>query len=95
MSPTVEQISQTARPILERYGVRRAALFGSAASGRMTEHSDIDILVQIDADISLLEFVGLKVELEEALGRRIDLVEFDTIKPRLREQILREQESIL
>lgn len=95
MSPIVERISQTARPILERYGVRKAALFGSAARGQMTEHSDIDILVQIDADISLLDFVGLKIELEEALGRRVDLVEFETIKPRLKERILGEQESIL
>ena len=95
MSPIVEQISQATRPILERYGVRRAALFGSAARGQMTDQSDIDILVQIDSDISLLDFVGLKLELEEALGRRVDLVKFDMIKPPLKERILADQESIL
>lgn len=57
----------------------------------MKESSDIDILVEIEKDISLLDFVALKLELEETLGRKVDLVEFDTIKPRLRERILKEQ----
>jgi predicted nucleotidyltransferase len=61
----------------------------------MQPSSDIDILVQIDSDIGLLEFVGLKLELEEALNKNVDLVEYDTIKPLLRESILKEQEIIL
>jgi predicted nucleotidyltransferase len=61
----------------------------------MQADSDIDILVQIDSDIGLLEFVGLKLELEEALNKNVDLVEYDTIKPLLRENILKEQEAIL
>jgi len=61
----------------------------------MKESSDIDILVEIDRDISLLDFVALKLELEEVLGKRVDLVEFDMIKPRLKERILREQVVIL
>ena len=47
----------------------------------MKESSDIDILVEIEKDINLLDFVALKHELEETLGRKVDLVEFDTIKP--------------
>jgi predicted nucleotidyltransferase len=95
MNPTVEEIRQTVLPILRRYGVTRAAVFGSAVTGRLRPDSDIDILVRISEDLSLLDFVGLKLDLEQALDRRVDLVEYDTIKPRLRERILQEQETIL
>lgn len=95
MNPSVEEIRQTVLPVLHRYGVTKAAVFGSAVRGQLRPESDIDILVRIGEDISLLGFVGLKLDLEEALGRRVDLVEYDTIKPRLREQILEEQEMIL
>ncbi len=77
-------------PILNRHNVRRASLFGSFVRGEMREDSDVDILVEIDEEISLLDFVGIKLEIEEALGRKVDLVEYSTIKPLLRERILSE-----
>lgn len=95
MNTNIEQIKHSILPILGRYGISKAALFGSTVKDRMQPGSDIDILVQIDSDISLLDFVGLKIELEEALNRSVDLVEYDTIKPLLRESILKEQEIIL
>lgn len=95
MSTFIEQIKQSILPILRRYGVTKAALFGSTVRNQMQSDSDVDILVQIDSDISLLDFVGLKIELEQALKRNVDVVEYDTIKPFLREMILKEQEIIL
>jgi len=95
MNEYVRQIKQLVVPILRRYGVTKAALFGSIVKSQMRSDSDIDMLVQIDEDISLLDFVGLKIELEEALNRNVDLVEYDTIKPLIRERILKEQEMIL
>ena len=95
MDTNIEQITQSILPILDRYGVSKAALFGSIVKDQMQPDSDIDILVQIDSDISLLDFVGLKIELEEALNRNVDLGEYDTIKTLLRERILKEQEIIL
>lgn len=91
----VEEISRKVVPILRRYGVSKAALFGSMVRGQAREGSDVDILVDIDADISLLDFVGLKLELEDALGKKVDLVEYSVIKPLIREEILREQVVIL
>ena len=91
----VEKIKRKILPILQDYRVKRAALFGSSARGEMQEDSDIDILVDIKADISLLDFVGLKQKIEEALGRKVDLVEYDTLKPLLRERILKEQTVLL
>jgi len=95
MDSYVQHIRQCIAPILKRYGVSKAALFGSTVRNQMRVDSDIDILVQIDTDISLLEFVGLKLELEEALKTSVDLVEYDTIKPLIRDRILKEQQVIL
>ena len=91
----INRIKRTAVPILKRHKVRSAALFGSASRGAMKKNSDVDILVDIRNDISLLDFVGIKLELEKALKRKVDLVEYDTIKPVLKEKILKDQVKIL
>jgi len=91
----IESIKEKILPILRNYGVTKAGIFGSAARGKMTKKSDIDILVEINEDLSLLDFVGLKIELEEALGRKVDLVEYETIKPLLKEKILKDHLAIL
>ncbi len=95
MNTKIQQIRELILPILQRYGVSKAALFGSVVKDRTRPDSDIDILVQIEKDISLLDFVGLKLELEHVLKTDVDVVEYDTIKPLLREAILKEQQVIL
>jgi len=95
MKTNIEEIKRKILPILQHYGIKRAGLFGSCVKAEMREDSDIDILVEIESDISLLDFVGIKLEIEEALGRKIDLVEYCAIKPLLREKILNEQVVIL
>lgn len=82
-------------PILKSAGVRRAAIFGSTARGEATDNSDVDILIDSPDGTSLFDFVALEHKLEDAVGRKVDLVEYRAIKPRLRERILREQVQIL
>ncbi len=91
----VEEIKNRILPILKKYGVTRAGVFGSVVREEATEDSDIDILVEIEGKMSLFDFAGLKLELEEALGRKVDLGEYSTIKPIIREQILSEEVAIL
>ncbi len=92
----VEEIKNKILPILKRYGIKRAGIFGSLVRGEARKDSDIDILVEIERDdISLLDFVGIKLEIEEALGRKVDLVEYSTIKPIIKKQILSEEVAIL
>lgn len=91
----IKKIKEKIIPILKNYEVNRAGLFGSCVRGKMRKNSDVDLLVEIKKDISLLEFVGLKIKIEKALGRKVDLVEYDTLKPILRERILREEVVIL
>jgi predicted nucleotidyltransferase len=65
----VEEIKkQQIKPILRKYGVKKASIFCSAVRREVKESSDADILVKIDRDISFLDFVALKLELESAEG---------------------------
>lgn len=91
----IEQIRQKIIPILRAYQVTKAGLFGSYARGEVRKKSDVDILVDIKKDISLIDFIKLKLELEEVLGVSVDLVEYDTLKPVLRSKILKEQVALL
>lgn len=91
----LEQIKERALPILRNAGATRSALFGSYVRGEATENSDIDILVDLPREKSLFDFIGLKLQLEEVLEKKVDLVEYGTIKPRLKQYILSEQFQIL
>ena len=92
---TPEEIAAKIIPILKSYGAQRASVFGSAARGDAKTESDVDILIDIKKDISLLEFIKMKQLLEKKLGRKVDLVEYQTLKPALKDKILSEQVSIL
>lgn len=78
------------RPELTRLGVRSLALFGSAARDEATPASDIDLLVEFERQVGLFGFIRVKQHLERILGRRVDLVTPDALKPQLRDAILRE-----
>ena len=79
-----------AAPELRAHAVKELWLFGSAAREELKAGSDIDILVDFDAPVTLFEFARLRRRLESLLGRPVDLVTRDALKPQLREQILRE-----
>lgn len=95
MNSQISQIKQKILPVLRPYQVKKAGIFGSFVRGEDTPKSDIDILVEIGKKISLLDLVGLELKLEEKLGRKVDLVEYKTIKPALKKYILEEQLQIL
>jgi len=91
---TVKQIAQLAVPILKKNKVAKAAVFGSYARGEAKKRSDVDILVKTPKNMGL-EFVGMKLELEEKLGRHVDLLTYDSINPYLRKSILAHEVRIL
>ena len=92
---TIKQIAKIAVPILKKNGVTKAGIFGSYARGEAKKRSDIDMLVKTRKGMSLLDFVGIKLELEEKLQKKVDLVEYEVIKPRIKEQILNEEVKIV
>ncbi len=92
---SVEKIKSKIIPILKKNSVTKAGIFGSYARGEQKENSDIDILVEYPKAKSLLDFIGLKHELEDALGKKVDLVEYGAIKPRIKKRILKEEVRII
>jgi len=93
---TLPSIKKKALPILKRHAVKRASIFGSFARGEAKMKSDIDFLIEYKtADKSLFDLVNLKFELEESLGRKVDIVTYGSIYWQLRDRILAEQVIIL
>lgn len=90
----VEEIRRIITPILRKHEVARAAIFGSVATGKADGKSDIDLLVEFKGRKSLLDLVALKLELEEALGREVDLLTFKSLHPALKQRILNEAITI-
>ncbi len=92
---TIKEIENKILPVLRQYHVRRASLFGSIVRGEITKESDIDILVELPETANLLDLAGLKIDIEELLGRNVDVLTYDSLHPLLRDRILSEQIAIL
>ena len=88
----LEKIAKKILPILKKNGVAKAGIFGSVARGEQKKGSDIDILVEFDG--SLLDLVRLERELQEKLGRKVDLLTYNSISPYLKERILKDEVRI-
>ena len=89
----LDAIRQRRSEILDRaseHGARNVRVFGSAARGDTGPANDVDLLVEMEPGRSMLDFVGLWQELEDLLGRKVDLVSEGGISPYLREKILSE-----
>jgi len=95
MNSSFEQIKSQIVPVLKKAGVTRSALFGSCVRGEMSKESDVDLLIEFPPEKSLLEFLRLKLELEKNLCRGVDLVEYITLKPIVRESVFSEKIEIL
>jgi predicted nucleotidyltransferase len=81
------------RSELRALGVKSLKLFGSVVRGEDRPESDIDILVEFSRPIGLLAFARLKQRLAGLLGRPVDLVTPEALKPQLRDGILHEAQD--
>ncbi|HDY86869.1 MAG TPA: hypothetical protein ENH82_02000 [bacterium] len=91
----LENLKKLIVPVLLKNNVIKAGIFGSYATGGNFKDSDIDILVDLIEGKSLLDLVGLKIELEEITDKKVDILTYDSIYPKLRERILDEEIQIL
>ena len=71
-------------------GARNVRVFGSVARGEQVANSDIDFLVDFDPGRSLLDLTGLWLDLEAALGCKVDVVSSRGLKPRVSAEIMRD-----
>jgi predicted nucleotidyltransferase len=78
------------RAELEAAGVSRIGVFGSVARDEAKSDSDVDILVEFHNVPDLWAFAGLKRRLEEIVGAKVDLCTPRSLKPRVRERVLRD-----
>jgi uncharacterized protein len=93
---TIKQIAKLVIPILKKSGVKRAGIFGSYARGEAKKRSDIDLLIKVGKrKFSLIDHVHLEQELEECLGKKVDLLTYNGINHLLREGILEEEVRII
>lgn len=83
-------ISKTV-PILQKYHVKKASLFGSYARGEETVDSDVDILIDPADKMTLFDLAGIKLDLEKILEKPVDVITYNSIHPLLRKYILPDQ----
>ena len=80
--------------IADRYGARNVRVFGSVARGQAVEGSDLDILVRLDDNRTLLDHVALMQDLEDLLGCRVDVVEDRALHRLIRDRVLAEAKPL-
>lgn len=90
----IQKAKEQIVPIIKKHNISKAALFGSIVTGKMRSDSDIDLLIDMPKDSSLFDLLRVKIDLEEQLGRRVDLVQYKAIKLRLKDEILSHQVSV-
>lgn len=92
----IEVSSDLLGEVCRRYAVARLDIFGSSARGDFRAESDVDLLVEFlpGARVGFLHLAGLQLELEELLGRKVDLVPRGGLKAVIRDEVLRESRAV-
>ena len=95
MTTEVASLVERVLPILRRYRVRRAGVFGSYARGEARPDSDLDLLVELASGSSLLDLVGLEQALSDELQMKVEATTYRALHPLLRDRILQDEIRIL
>jgi uncharacterized protein len=86
----LERLNAEAPDLRRKYRVESLAVFGSMARGDDREGSDVDILVRFEGKATFDNFMGLKLDLEDVLGRRVDLLTPKCLRPDMEAEIEKE-----
>ncbi len=76
--------------LARKHGATNVRVFGSVARGEADESSDVDFLVDLEPGRSLFDLGGLLMDLQDLLGRSVDVGTEKSLKPRIRERVLKE-----
>lgn len=90
----IEQIKKNKEYLQKEYNIKRIGIFGSYARGEESPDSDIDILVEFSRVPDLFKYVAAEMYLESILHKKIDLVEKNSIRAELKNNILQEVQDI-
>lgn len=91
---SVKDLQNKLSPIFRHYGVKRASVFGSVSRGDDNPKSDIDVIVKLGKPMGLVGFVGLVTEMEEILGRKVDLLTEGNVNKFIQPYILPDLKTI-
>ena len=91
---TIRKIAPKIIKILKKNNVKKASIFGSYARGEQKKNSDIDILIEPPEGIGY-GFIKIEFELEDELGRKVDLLSYKSIHPLLKKRILKEEVRLI
>ena len=91
---TMASLRPVVKRIARKHGATNVRVFGSFARGEQRKTSDVDLLVELPKGSSLLDLVGLKIDLEDALKRKVDVLTDQGISPYLRDRILQEAQPL-
>ena len=89
MTP-IDILNEHLEELRRRYDVSKIGIFGSFSRGEDQSSSDVDIIVEFSTKVDLFTFLELKEHLEAILGREIDLVTKNALKPLIKDRILSE-----
>jgi len=76
--------------ILNKYGIKKAFLFGSYARGEGTPESDLDLIVEFPEGTSLFDHISIENELSETLDIKVDLLSKNGISPYFKDEIMKD-----
>ncbi len=91
----IQEIKKKIVPLMKKHGVVKAGIFGSYARGEQKKKSDIDMLVQLKRGQGYFDLIKLEDELKKKLGKKIDLLTYNSLNHLLKEQILNEEVKII
>jgi predicted nucleotidyltransferase len=95
----LEILKKKIAKLLKLHGVKRAGIFGSYSRGEQKKNSDLDLLIEIKPEysktLSLLDIMRLENYLSEKIGKKVDLVEYSSLNPLLKDRILNEEVRII
>ncbi|HDZ16955.1 hypothetical protein LCGC14_1554850 [marine sediment metagenome] len=85
-----EEIKKKIISILIKHGIKKILVFGSYVRNEATPKSDLDLIVEFPEGTSLIDHVGIEIELSEALNMKIDLLSRNGISPYIKNQVLKD-----
>ena len=91
----LERYTQMIVPVLKRYAIKQAAIFGSLAKGTMTNESDIDLLIEPNLGFTLFTMLQLEEEITSLTNHKTDIVEYKALKASIKNEVMQTAISIL
>jgi uncharacterized protein len=94
MPPFLASQRQAVLALAARHGLRNVRVFGSSLRGEDGPNSDVDLLVTVEPGRTLLDVIGFEQDVEDLLGRPVDVVSEAGVSPYLRDRILAEAAAL-